>query len=590
MSAGMVGITQTNSPTYIMMGLARSALQWTLTPATSGDVFAGLAGNMQTTSGAGAFGYVLCYGTGTSPPSYGGAITGTTFTSDNFVGGGSATEPVQPVAVAGLISGMTAGTPYWFDLAFKATVAATLGQINAANVWAFELGGGQVGTTGPAGSTGPTGFAMGAMPDAGFTGWTNSTGPSATGTNIWSMQGYGKKGVGPWTFTPSVTGQLLVTSEFTIVQGASNAQVQNTQLMYGTGTAPVYGGGLTGTVVPSAYGAVANHNAGQFTPVTLQGVIDAQALGVPIWVDIAMNNTNGGGLGVIAGSPLAFSTPPTSCHIVELAGAVGALTGPTGPTGPTGYAITSMPFTGGSGYTGGVILTPLAGVWGMGGFGGSNGGQVAGTNNFTYTPTVTGQVRVTAMGGIIGAADNNLQAQLMYGTGTAPVRAGGLTGAYVPYSTSFTSQTTDFSALVLEGVVSLTAGQLYWFDIAVQAPSVQTQMTIGQSKSPINFSFLELAGAGVTGPTGPVSSAGGTGGGATGPTGFLLHGNILMNWGVGVNNATFGFARAYTDTGPTVTVTPIGATATVRVLKTSLVGAQVNLNPSGQFYWHAIGT
>jgi hypothetical protein len=429
MSAGMVGITQTNSPTYIMMGLARSALQWTLTPATSGDVFAGLAGNMQTTSGAGAFGYVLCYGTGTSPPSYGGAITGTTFTSDNFVGGGSATEPVQPVAIAGLISGMTAGTPYWFDLAFKATVAATLGQINAANVWAFELGGGQVGTTGPAGSTGPTGFAMGAMPDAGFTGWTNSTGPSATGTNIWSMQGYGKKGVGPWTFTPSVTGQLLVTSEFTIIQGASNAQVQNTQLMYGTGTAPVYGGGLTGTVVPSAYGAVANHNAGQFTPVTLQGVIDAQALGVPIWVDIAMNNTNGGGLGVIAGSPLTFSTPPTSCHIVELAGAVGALTGPTGPLG-----------------------------------------------------------------------------------------------------------------------------------------------------------------TGPTGPTGPVSSAGGTGGGATGPTGFLLHGNILMNWGVGVNNATFGFARAYTDTGPTVTVTPIGATATVRVLKTSLVGAQVNLNPSGQFYWHAIGT
>jgi hypothetical protein len=426
------GISATGA--FQMMGYGTGTVQpWVYTPTVTGQILAFAQGSLSVV-GAGESAIVqVMFGTGSAPPHLGG-LTGSALFPGAFetdtapsVLGGSTTAPFDLEGAQQL----AVNTKYWFDLSVQGTGAGGAVTVQNPTFNLIELAGagvtGPTGFNGTLGSTGPTGFAIGAMPDAGFTGWTNSTGPSATGTNIWSMQGYGNKGVGPWKFTPTVTGQLLVTSEFTIVQGVSNAQVQNTQLMYGTGTAPVYGGGLTGTVIPSAYGAVANHNAGQFTPVTLQGVIDAQALGVQLWVDIAMNNTNGGGLGVIAGSPLTFSTPPTSCHIIELAGAAGSLTGPTGATGATG-------------------------------------------------------------------------------------------------------------------------------------------------------------------PTGAVFSAGGTGGGATGPTGFMLHGNILINWGVGVNNATFGFARAYTDTGPTVTVTPIGATATVQVKKTSLIGAQVNLNPSGQFYWHAIGT
>jgi len=67
-------------------------------------------------------------------------------------------------------------------------------------------------------------------------------------------------------------------------------------------------------------------------------------------------------------------------------------------------------------------------------------------------------------------------------------------------------------------------------------------------------------------------------------------GNILENWGVGVHNLTAVFGVAYTSTGPNVVATLKGATGTIAVSSVSTTGIVCITNPTGQYYWHAIGT
>jgi len=267
-----------------------------------------------------------------------------------------------------------------------------------------------------------------------------------------------------------------------------------------------------------------------------------------------------------------------------------------------------MPTTSFTGYfntTGGAAASGT-----MFGYGQKSGGS------WVYTPTVTGQLLMTVQGILSAAGAVNTTFELRYGTGTAPVFGGGLTGTiYMSGYAEGASTSGGFSTpMAIQGLQSnFLINQQYWFDLAVYSAQGGQVNLIGPSTAnhfqPVTMFIVELSGAagatgptgspqttgptgntGPTGPTGPVYSTGATGGGATGPTGYVMYGNILFNWGVGVNNATVGFPQKYTDTGPAVTITPIGATATVCVLKTSLVGFQANLNPSGQFYWLAMGT
>lgn len=232
------------------------------------------------------------------------------------------------------------------------------------------------------------------------------------------------------------------------------------------------------------------------------------------------------------------------------------------------------------------------------------------SNAFVYTPVSSTRLLVIAQVDLLLSGSAETDIMLMTGTGSAPVYQGGLTGARLSTFQQVIGNNNNIPVTLVGLTGGFAVGTQYWFDLATSTQSTsrayQPQLSVVElgggvtgptgagaftgPTGPTGPSVTGPTGAAATGPTGPAFTNSGTGGGATGPTGFAQWGNIIMNWGVGVNNATFGFPKAYTDTGPTVTVSPIGATATVRVVKTSLVGAQVNLNPSGQFYWHAIGS
>jgi hypothetical protein len=134
-AAALTGLRQTNSSatppatsstTAVMMGLGFSA-----TPLLSGNfiVFASLSYGQSIALDGAAFS--LEFGTGT-PPTNGTAITGTNF--------GGAMPSVAPAAVAkavsvtllGLVSGLTPGAPYWFDLSYKALTGGTVTPVNVA--------------------------------------------------------------------------------------------------------------------------------------------------------------------------------------------------------------------------------------------------------------------------------------------------------------------------------------------------------------------------------------------------------------------------------------------------------------------------
>jgi hypothetical protein len=324
-----------------------------------------------------------------------------------------------------------------------------------------------------------------------------------------------------------------------------------------------------------------------------------------------MEAQNVGGLAIIYG----FSTlpiNPATFRVIELSGAAGATgptgftgplgTGPTGPTGvigptgPTGYAIAAMPtanFTGWTNDTG----PSSTGAYKMMGFGTKSPG------GWSYTPTVTGQLFVSVQGAVEPVASQAMSMAVYYGTGTAPSLNTNPTGTVLPGSyaeTAFASgATVPISPFNAMGVTpSLSVGTAYWFDLAVETWNVGgLGVVLGGAhastapNAPTTITIIELAGAGVTGPTGPNFATSATGfSSTTGPTGSRLMGNILENWGVGVHNLTAAFGVAYTSTGPNVVATLKGATGTIAVSSVSKTGVVCITNPTGQYYWFAIGT
>jgi len=114
--------TGRNSTVGVMAGLGSL---FKLTPAYSGRVFVIVAGRLGTNT-AGV--WAMCgisYGTGTAPAN-GAASTGTTVGANAIsLSVGSAASATVPFTCQAVITGLTKGTAYWFDLWFGNSASAT---------------------------------------------------------------------------------------------------------------------------------------------------------------------------------------------------------------------------------------------------------------------------------------------------------------------------------------------------------------------------------------------------------------------------------------------------------------------------------
>jgi hypothetical protein len=102
-------------PAPTMLGLAGS-----VTPQASGKCFVVIAGvALNTTSGGGPVNISGYYGTGTAPAA-GAGTSGTQFSISQHI---VTSTPASQVGftVMGIVSGLTLGTTYWFDLAISVT-------------------------------------------------------------------------------------------------------------------------------------------------------------------------------------------------------------------------------------------------------------------------------------------------------------------------------------------------------------------------------------------------------------------------------------------------------------------------------------
>jgi hypothetical protein len=115
-SAGPAGVA---GGVFKMQGLAIG-----LTPKDSGNAFFWLNGGMQNTAANALCNIGIRYGTGTAPVN-GAAVTGTTIGIDGIFNGHATAAGVFPVSVYHIVTGLTLGTTYWFDVAICGTAVPT---------------------------------------------------------------------------------------------------------------------------------------------------------------------------------------------------------------------------------------------------------------------------------------------------------------------------------------------------------------------------------------------------------------------------------------------------------------------------------
>ena len=115
--------TGTTSTTGVMMGLGSTCK---LTPTYSTRVYVSFIGGIASTVGADAVGAQVKYGTGTAP-SNGAAFTGTSIGPNNAAQGTTGTVPYSG---GGIITGLTPGTAYWFDIDLSVQAGTTGSIVN----------------------------------------------------------------------------------------------------------------------------------------------------------------------------------------------------------------------------------------------------------------------------------------------------------------------------------------------------------------------------------------------------------------------------------------------------------------------------
>lgn len=116
----------TTSSAFVMMGLGGSA---TITPVVSGRVKFEISGNICNTSLNDSASALLAYGTGTAPIN-GAAAAGTTVGSTlTFTQAGSGNYQ-QGFTLQWIVTGLTIGVAYWFDMQAKITSGGTAAPTN----------------------------------------------------------------------------------------------------------------------------------------------------------------------------------------------------------------------------------------------------------------------------------------------------------------------------------------------------------------------------------------------------------------------------------------------------------------------------
>jgi hypothetical protein len=110
LAASVASPTGTTSATQLMMGLGST---FALTPKVSGRIHLTISGDFA--SAAAVFGTAtLMYGTGTAPSN--GAGTAGTQAGSNITAVPNSTSISMPFSKTVIITGLTVGTAYWFDL------------------------------------------------------------------------------------------------------------------------------------------------------------------------------------------------------------------------------------------------------------------------------------------------------------------------------------------------------------------------------------------------------------------------------------------------------------------------------------------
>lgn len=125
----------TTSTAGVMLGLAAS-----ITPAFSGRVMICINGNLTNSTAAAGNGakVQIRYGTGAAPAN-GAALTGTAAGSQqSSVLERATANDMQTFCVLCLVTGLSIGTPIWFDLSLTAVAAGTALAKNL-NVMAMEM-------------------------------------------------------------------------------------------------------------------------------------------------------------------------------------------------------------------------------------------------------------------------------------------------------------------------------------------------------------------------------------------------------------------------------------------------------------------
>lgn len=125
--------TGTTSSTAVMQGLGSTC---TLTPSYSGRVHLEFKGSGSNTTSGDAFYVQAMFGTGTAPAN-GVAATGTAV-GGPIIGLAGSVNFVMPFVAGGIITGLTPGTTYWFDLSLKQASGGTA-SIENVTCTAFEF-------------------------------------------------------------------------------------------------------------------------------------------------------------------------------------------------------------------------------------------------------------------------------------------------------------------------------------------------------------------------------------------------------------------------------------------------------------------
>lgn len=125
--------TGTTSGTPVMMGLGATCK---ITPVTSGRVRMGIRGALGNTAATITSNSQFKYGTGTAPANA-AASTGTSVGGNIGVTSPAGASAVSAFAQEAVLSGLTVGTQYWFDIALGVNAGASV--MNAVSCDAFEF-------------------------------------------------------------------------------------------------------------------------------------------------------------------------------------------------------------------------------------------------------------------------------------------------------------------------------------------------------------------------------------------------------------------------------------------------------------------